>query len=74
MGEIEIMDETSSFPHFVIYKCVDAGPTFKGCGYEYSAFAETQDERCPKCGNVYLKWMNYSEFEKSWIKNGKGTL
>lgn len=32
------------------------------CKYEWDANPGMQ--KCPKCGNLYVKWTNYAEFEK----------
>lgn len=34
------------------------------CGYEWTS--NPGPTQCPKCKNLYVKWINYEEMQKIW--------
>jgi rubrerythrin len=43
------------------YKCLK-------CGYKY--LSEPGPTQCPKCGHLYVKWLNFEEMHKMWVEGG----
>ena len=43
------------------YKCLK-------CGFRYEI--EPEVTQCSKCKHLYVKWLNYEEMHKLWVKNG----
>ena len=37
------------------------------CGHEYAH--KPRPTECPKCGHLYVKWLNYAEMNKKYFKN-----
>lgn len=39
------------------------------CGYEWDS--NPGPTQCPKCGHLYVKWVNYEEMRKMWDEREK---
>lgn len=37
----------------------------RNCGHEFSAPAGPEHGQCPKCGHLYLDWLNYDALVKA---------